>query len=529
MKRLVSLLAVVLAVVACASAGQREKDLVSRAVRAMGGVDALAGIKTLSIKGTVRRWEPEQSMVAGGDMRLACDSTFESVTDTAWGVTRVDWVRNFSYPATRTYTFTEIVAVDAGYVAGIDATARTKQSLDSNPPAHAMSGVRLAATQRELRRSSPTLLLDMLKSPTRVASAGSETIGSVAYPAVTYRAGEEIFTVMFDAQTGLPARIRTLDYDNIWGDVTYDLALSDWRTMDGLRVATTRKYELNGRPVAEIKITDVKVNAPVAPERLAIPAAFKSGAPGPASGRVPYQWVLRRQFIGTYLDSENPSFDTRAGAGLRLVELGPGVQHVVGGTHNSMIVEMRDYLIVFDAPITDWQSNWVLKAALDKFSGKPVKYLVLTHHHMDHAGGFRAYAATGATIIVGKGNGEHFRRALAAPSTRNPDLVARNLSRTPVMEVADKYSLTDGTREVQVIVVENPHAAGMVIGYVVDQRLGFVTDLWSPGRDPLPATITPEQAALVNGVKKAGISPQRFAGGHGATGDYAPLAALAAK
>jgi len=69
----------------------------------------------------------------------------------------------------------------------------------------------------------------------------------------------------------------------------------------------------------------------------------------------------------------------------------------------------------------------------------------------------------------------------------------------------------------------------MVIGYVVDQRLGFVTDLWSPGRDPLPATITPEQAALVNGVKKAGISPQRFAGGHGATGDYAPLAALAAK
>jgi hypothetical protein len=42
-----------------------------------------------------------------------------------------------------------------------------------------------------------------------------------------------------------------------------------------------------------------------------------------------------------------------------------------------------------------------------------------------------------------------------------------------------------------------------------------------------PEKITTALAAAVNTVKQAGITPLKFAGGHGATGDYAPLAALA--
>ena len=100
---------------------------------------------------------------------------------------------------------------------------------------------------------------------------------------------------------------------------------------------------------------------------------------------------------------------------------------------------MKDYLIVFDAPVSDAQSNWVLNAARAKYPGKPVKYLVLTHHHMDHAGGLRAYAAQGAAIVVGRGAAEHYRRVLAAPYTRNPDLTPpRDLKATEIIEVADK-------------------------------------------------------------------------------------------
>ena len=246
---------------------------------------------------------------------------------------------------------------------------------------------------------------------------------------------------------------------------------------------------------------------------------------------MPFQWVLRRQFIGTYLDSDAPSYDTKAGTGLRLVELAPGVQHAVGGSHHSLIVEMKDHLVVFDAPVSDWQSNWVLGAAKAKYPNKPVKFLVLTHHHMDHAGGLRAYAAQGATLVVGKGTAAHYRRVLAAPFTRNPDLAARNLEQHADRRGGGQAMCSaTGRREVHAYVLEgNPHADGLLIGYVPAAQLGFVTDIWSPGAGRCPRSSTRPWPPLVAGVKKAGITPTRFAGGHGSVADYAPLAALEGK
>jgi glyoxylase-like metal-dependent hydrolase (beta-lactamase superfamily II) len=531
MKRAAFVIAFLLTAVSCASTQQQSRSHVDRAVQALGGAEALGKIRTVATKGTVRLWEPEQSMVAGGEMRFAGESTFDALTDIAARTTRIDWVRNFAYPAPRTFRYSEVVTPEAGYVAGIDSDGRTRQSLDSNPPAHSMSGLRLTATQRELLRVSPLVLLDMHRNPDRLSAGGDVMVGSVSYPAVDYRLGGQIFSVLFDRTSALPVRIRTLDYDNIWGDVPFDVVLSDWQIVDGVRMATSRSYELNGRKAAEVKVSETKVNAPAAADRFAIPDAFRTAAARPAAtDRVPYQWVIRRQFIGAYLDSDAPSYDTRGSAGLRFVELSPGVQHVTGGSHHSLLVEMRDHLIVFDAPVSDGHSRWVLDTAKVKYPGKPVKYLVLTHHHMDHAGGLRAYAAQGATIVTGRGTAPHYRRVLAAPFTRNPDLPARDLRNTPIVEVADKHLLTDGVREVHAYVIEpNPHAVGLLIGYLPETRLGFVTDIWSPGAGALPDKLNPALGALLAGIKRAGISPQRFAGGHGAVADYAPLAALEGK
>src|SRR5438876_1155277 len=201
MKRAVLMLVISLVVVSCATMEQRSEDLVSRAVHAMGGTYTLAGVRTLSVKATVRQWEPEQSMVAGGEMRFACEATFEAVTDVGSGATRINWVRKFAYPAPRTFTFSEIVSPEAGYVVGIDSDGRTKQSLESKPPAHAMSGLRLAAAQRELRRGSSLLLLEMLRNPERFSYASEIAVGGVAYPAVDYRAGDQTFTVMLDRKS----------------------------------------------------------------------------------------------------------------------------------------------------------------------------------------------------------------------------------------------------------------------------------------------------------------------------------------
>ncbi|HEY6003970.1 MAG TPA: MBL fold metallo-hydrolase [Anaeromyxobacter sp.] len=502
-------------------------ELVNKAVAAQGGADALSLIRTLSVKASGTFWEPEQSVKPGGEPRLAGEATIATTRDLDARAARIEWVRKYVYPAPREYRFTEIVTPAAGQVQGIDTTARTKQSLDSNPPQHTMSGVRVAATQRELLRTSPRLLLEAQKSPSAVSAIGDQSAGASTFPAVKYQAGDVAFLVLFDRATGLPARIRTLDYDNIHGDSTYDLVLDDWRDVGGVRIAHAQRYELNGTQIARIRYDEVQVNPTVAANALELPAEARAASAKP-TGPVPYQWVIRRPNIGTYLDSDAISYDPQANpGGLKLVEVAPGVQHVVGGSHNSLIVDLGDAIAVVDAPVGEAQSRFTIDSAKAKYPGKPIKYLVLTHHHMDHAGGARSYVAEGATLVVGAGNGEHFRRALAASDRLGPGVLAQNPRRAEIMEVADKAVLGTGSRTLEVYKLDNPHVESMLMAYVPSAKVGFVADVWSPVRDKLGDAPTPGQAAVVAGVKKAGIAPERFAGGHGGVADYGPLAALA--
>src|SRR4029078_11783786 len=105
------------------------------------------------------------------------------------------------------------------------------------------------------------------------------------------------------------------------------------------------------------------------------------------------------------------------GGSLKLVELGPNVQHVQGGGANNLIVVMKDHLVMFDAPYGDATSRMAIDLAKAKYPGKPIKYLVLTHHHMDHAGGLRTYVAEGATIVGAAPQKGHFDKALRRPRT----------------------------------------------------------------------------------------------------------------
>jgi len=134
----------------------------------------------------------------------------------------------------------------------------------------------------------------------------------------------------------------------------------------------------------------------------------------------------------------------------------------------------------------------------------------------------RAYVAEGATVVVGKGSGAFFRKTLSAPMGTNAFTLAGPV--TPkVIEVADKWSVNDGGRVIEAYLLDNPHADGYLIPYVPDAKTGFVTDLWNPG--PMaPAMANPNLVAIVRGMEKAGVQPEKFAGGHGSVGSYPDMA-----
>lgn len=499
---------------------------VDRAVQALGGSDALAAIRSVQIRGTVKHWEPEQSRVPGGEKRFAGESAFTLTRDFASGAARIDWQRQLAYPGAREYRFSEVMTGEGGQVYGIDSSTRTSQSRAADPPGHAMSGLRLQAALRELARSSPLLALDMQRSAAWTQPLPPLRVGGRSLPAVRYAAVGRDFIVLFDPESGLPARVRSLDYDFVRGDLDFDLVLSDWRPVGGIQVAHRQVYELAGEVVADTVLSEVTIDPPPVAGQFELPPGRRPAALAGGPGIPAYQWVLRRQYIGVFLDSDMLGWDAGASRGLALQEIAPGVLLVQGGSHNSMVVELADSLVVFDAPINDAQAQWTLDALREKFPHKRVRHLVLTHHHHDHIAGARSFIAAGATLVVGAGAADHYRRMALVPHRRNP-LLPGAVGEPRIIEVNDRLRISDGAREVQVLEVDNPHASAMLIGHVPDVRLGFVTDLWSPGRDPLGSRPNAGQAALRAAVARYGIDPERFAGGHGSVAPYAPLAQLA--
>src|SRR5947209_5510280 len=444
-------------------------DLVKQAIAAEGGAAALRGLTGLAVKGDARFWEPGQSFAAGGEARFLGDATFAITWDLAKGMARTEWDRDQKYPPPPVKVkYTETLLPTLGYVT------------DSNGT-QPMSGIRVAAQLRELERSSPGLLLKAMDHPDTVRAADSQRLGKQSLPALSFTDAGTNFTILFDPATHLPAAIGTRDDDNINGDSNYDLVLSGWTSVAGAKVAQSLSYQINGIEVAKLTYRMVTPNPKIAADTFAVPAAVKAAAHPPATS-VPYQWVMRRLFLTRFLDSDAVIYP--AGGGLKLVELAPNVQHVEGGTANNLIVAMKDYLVVFDAPYGELQSHWTIDAAKKKYPGKPVRYLVLTHHHMDHAGGTRTFIAEGATVIVPSPAKAYFEKVARMPHTVAPDELAKKPRAAKVQEVKDQTSLKDDGDEIRLYNILNPHSEGMILTHVVKSNVVYVTDILSP-RGPI--------------------------------------------
>lgn len=516
-----------------AAVGAQPQNLIDQALKAMGGESALGSIKTIAIRGSDMQREYESSYEPGpkAQLRPAGNARFFVQRDLITGNARTDWERSVVRvgPKPLEFKYSEILSSEIGYVAGIDSASRTQVSLRSNPPGHPMSGARAAIVLRELIRRSPRLLLDMKNNPSAVKAVATQSIGGKRLPALQYDVRNFSFIVMFDADSKLPVIIRTRDADPIQGDAHYDMTLSDWREVGGVKMAHNLEYHLNGRNTLSIKYDQVSANPSLAASLFEIPIMARAIAVQASRGTsgIPYQWMIRRGHWGNLMDSDTVGWDVSARAEPELVDIAPGVSQSRGVSHNSVVVEMEKYLVVLDAPINEQFSEWTIKAAKARYPGKPIKYLMLSHHHWDHTSGARTYVAEGATVIVGGGNKVHFTRQFTAPGATLNDRLHNHPRKANIIEVSDKYLLKDAKREVGFYSIETQHSTGTLIAFIPDVKLGFVTDLWSPGRDSPLAKLRPGEQDVVRGIRKWGLNAENFAGGHGTVGAVAPLLKLA--
>lgn len=506
------------------------QDKVEAAYKAEGNNDvklAPQNIVALIIKGSMQAWDPgEADSVADPYKPDWGTSNFTTTWDRSRGLHRIDWDRPRANGMRRVYT--QIITDEygssvGGYSMGIDVNGAQPARAVPNPanmqPMKTISSVRLTAEMREFQRADVVQMAH--DNPGRVSDSPDITEGGKTYKAFQYRGDYGTYIVLLDPATNLPAIVRTRDFDMYAGDANYDVTYSDWRDINaGVKYPFKQVTTINGTKIFDTTIQSVTFNPLVPVDAFTVPRALrgKAAAPAPVT-QVNYQWILRRMGNGFYLDSG--SYYTDEGGALKLDEVAPNVGFISGGSHNTLVVATSDGLIAFEAPGDDGLSKQAMALAEAKYPGKSWKYIVLTHHHIDHVGGVRAYAAAGATVVVGKGNGDFFRRAVSAAQTLNP-YPTRAVTNPQVIEVDGKWSITEGGRTIEAYSLDTPHATGYIIPYIPDAKLGFVTDIWSPAPAIPPAN--PGTISLVKGVQKMGIQMDRMAGGHGGVGPFADLA-----
>ena len=166
-----------------------------------------------------------------------------------------------------------------------------------------------------------------------------------------------------------------------------------------------------------------------------------------------------------------------------VVEIAPGVffryssisatdMTVPFGGSNNVWVVFKEYVVVIDANFPK-EAGDVL-ADIRKTTNLPIKYVLDTHHHGDHAYGNCVWAKAGAQIVA------HTSAARLLKTTGPKDWESAGKDRADIRDNTlkqaditfdDNYVLDDGTQRVEFRHFGHAHTAGDAVAYLPKHKL----------------------------------------------------------
>lgn len=383
------------------------------------------------------------------------------------------------------------------------------------------------ASRSRVERSIPHFLLEeILASSASLRHMGQVTVAGETREAIVWHSAEVVqMTLFFDPRTHLLREVETIADLPVRGDAGIRWTFLVHTKVPGLGLFPTGyTIHVDGERLREIRWTR-RTAAPSggildAPAGIAMPPApafdaAPRGGPDASGDKPP--------------TAARPEFDIR--------DLAAGVYLVANlrtGFH-MLFVEFADYVVAIDAPSGWWElqelpaRDWArspspalgeryVAAIRSRVADKPIRYVVLTHHHSDHAGGVRAFVENGATVI-----GAQLTRAVVERTlTGSLSLAGRTSSTAPDLryEVLEgNRTIRDGDMEMQIIDVgANPHCDGMLAVWLAGPKILYVSDLFDPWstRNSPPRERLPVMRWFVQWLDRSGLQPERIYAIHGA-------------
>ncbi len=306
-------------------------------------------------------------------------------------------------------------------------------------------------------------------------SEGGKTLNAVSFT----EPGRFTATLLI-GPNNLVERIESRRPHPVAGDTDVITTFLDYKDFQGVMFPTRIRQSQGGFEVLDVAVTEVQANAAA---DIAVPDAVRS-------------------------------FSERVVA----EKAADGVWYLAGGSHHSVLIEMSDHLILVESPLYDGRASAVFAEARKLVPGKPIRFAVNSHHHFDHAGGLRAAAAEGATLVTSAAAKAPFERTFGNPNRINPDLLQKSGRNANIIGVRGKYELSDSTRRVEVHEMTGSiHAQGFLMVYLPKERLLIEADAYTPlavGMPP-PAVPNANNVNLVQNIERLNFAVDRILPLHG--------------
>jgi glyoxylase-like metal-dependent hydrolase (beta-lactamase superfamily II) len=399
--------------------------------------------------------------------------------------------------------YSEIIDGKFGFVRGSD-------NVLGGPPAHPMQSNRWAAVRKQQRLLSPAILLrELLADPDRIERAYGTQVDGRSYNVLLVRDSVYPMRLFIDPTNGELIRLTTAENYNSGRDMALEVRYLDWRTIPGSKLRQPAIVELSfgGQTILREHRDLVRVNPSLEATTFAMPsearAGFDQGLADRGFRNGQYHQIYSS--LGLALDQVELK--------LEAVEIAPRV-HVIRGTRNILVVEQDKGIVLVEAPLYPERSDEVVRWVKSKYPAKPITHTVVTHWHHDHVGGLRTLVAEGATIVTSDVNLDFYRRLFAAPSTIEPDALAAKPQEARFFSQSGErpLRLDDGVTPIEVHRTQTAHANDMVVVHLPEQRLLFVSDLYTPGPGIMVAQETRD---MVKVIERNGLAVERLVGGHG--------------